>query len=59
MNSTAMGVLLSTAEEARKNGGMMKLAGLSEHVREVLDLVGVSSLFEIFTDETEAVKSFG
>lgn len=58
MNSTAMGVLLSAAEDARKRNGTMKLCGLSEHVREVLDLVGVSSLFEIFTTEEEAVRSF-
>ena len=58
MNSTAMGVLLSAAEEARKRGGIMKLCSLSDHVREVLDLVGVSSLFEIFSSETEAVSSF-
>ena len=58
MNSTAMGVLLSTAEDARKRSGTMKLCSLSEHVREVLDLVGVSSLFEIFDTEKEAVKSF-
>ena len=58
MNSTAMGVLLSTAEEVRKNSGIMKLCGLSEHVREVLDLVGVSSLFEIFPEEQDAADSF-
>ncbi|MFC1671804.1 STAS domain-containing protein [Planctomycetota bacterium] len=58
MNSTAMGVLLSAAEEARKRGGIMKLCSLSDHVREVLDLVGVSSLFEIFPSEAEAVSSF-
>lgn len=58
MNSTAMGVLLSTAEDARKQNGTMKLCCLSEHVREVLDLVGVSSLFEIFDTEKEAVQSF-
>ncbi len=58
MNSTAMGVLLSSAEEARRNGGVMKLCCLSDHVREVLDLVGVSSLFEIYQTEEEAVASF-
>ncbi len=58
MNSTAMGVLLSTAEDARKRSGTMKLCSLSEHVREVLDLVGVSGLFEIFDTEKEAVQSF-
>lgn len=58
MNSTAMGVLLSTAEDARKRSGTMKLCCLSEHVREVLDLVGVSGLFEIFDAEKEAVQSF-
>ncbi len=58
MNSTAMGVLLSTAEDVRKRAGTMKLCSLSEHVREVLDLVGVSGLFEIFATEEEAVQSF-
>lgn len=58
MNSTAMGVLLSAAEDARKRTGTMKLCALSEHVREVLDLVGVSGLFEIFDTEQEAVESF-
>ena len=58
MNSTAMGVLLSTAEDARKRSGTMKLCSLSDSVREVLDLVGISSLFEIFATEEEAVQSF-
>lgn len=58
MNSTAMGVLLSAGEDARKHSGTLKLCCLTDPVREVLDLVGVSSIFEIFSLENEAVKSF-
>lgn len=58
MNSTAMGVLLSTGEEIRKHGGTMKFCCTPDTVREVLDLVGVSSLFEMFDDEKEAAESF-
>lgn len=36
----------------------IKLLNPSEEVRSVLDMVGFDKLFEIFTERTEAVKSF-
>ena len=58
MNSTAMGVLLSTGEHLRKTGGALKFCCTPDTVRDVLDLVGVSSLFEMFDNEKEAAESF-
>jgi anti-sigma B factor antagonist len=39
-------------------GGDIRLAGLPDRIREVFDLTGFTSLFEIFPNATEAVGSF-
>ena len=57
-NSTAIGAIVSTAQQLRKRKGDVKLCGLSEEIRKVFDLVGASKILEIFKTEQEATKSF-
>jgi anti-sigma B factor antagonist len=40
------------------DGGDIRLAGLPSRIREVFDLTGFTSLFEIYPNATEAVGSF-
>ena len=42
----------------RRKGGVLKLLGVSSHVREVLRVTKLLPLFEIYDSETAAVASF-
>jgi anti-sigma B factor antagonist len=58
INTSAVHLLLSCLEEAMKRNGDAKLAGLTEDARAFLDSMGVSRLFEIYSNTGEAVQSF-
>ena len=51
-------LLLCCLEEAMKRNGDVKLAALSVRAEAVLDLTGISRLFEIFDTPAEAENSF-
>jgi anti-sigma B factor antagonist len=51
-------VLLTCLEEAMKRRGDVKLTGIAAKVMTMLELTGVSRLFEIFDTNAEAVNSF-
>jgi anti-sigma B factor antagonist len=62
--SPGLRVLIEARKKARDwkltdlEGGDIRLAGLPDRIREVFDLTGFTSLFEIFPNATEAVGSF-
>lgn len=62
--SPGLRVLIESRKKARDwkltdlEGGDIRLAGLPNRIREVFDLTGFTSLFEIFPNATEAVGSF-
>ena len=58
LDSGGMGTLIELFASAQKAGGRMKLAGLNKHIREVLHIAKLSTVFEIFPDEMTAVESF-
>jgi anti-sigma B factor antagonist len=39
-------------------GGDIRIASMPRKIREVFDLTGLASLFQIYSDSTEAVGSF-
>ena len=43
---------------SRQGRGRLKLVGVSGHVRELLTVTQLSSVFEIFDSEADAVASF-
>jgi anti-sigma B factor antagonist len=45
-------------EDVRKNAGDIKLTNMSPKVYNVFDLLGFPLLYEIFKEESEAVKKF-
>lgn len=51
-------LLLCCLEEAMKRNGDVKLAAVPYEARAMLDLTGVSRLFEIYDSTTDAVNSF-
>jgi anti-sigma B factor antagonist len=58
MSSAGLRELVAALKRVKKDGGDLRLASPSDRVREVLDLAGLSSIFEIFDDQVAAVGSF-
>lgn len=55
VNSQGIGVLMSCATNLRPEGGAIKLLGVNDRVRSVLDVTRLSVHFEFFDDEERAV----
>jgi len=58
ISSAGLRILVSALRACKNNGGDMRLAAPSARVAEVLDLVGLTELFQIFDDDLTAVGSF-
>jgi anti-sigma B factor antagonist len=58
MDSTSVGDLVVSFTTATSQGGKLKLLNLPERIRELLDIHHLSSVFEDFDAEDEAVASF-
>lgn len=57
VNSTGLGVLLHFNKSAREKGGSFKIANVNENVYEIIEIIGATSLLEIFDELDEAVES--
>lgn len=58
ISSAGIKVLISIQKEAKRfNRGELALCGLQTHVRETLDLVGLTPLFTIYETPLQAVGS--
>ena len=57
VNSTGLGVLLHFNKSAREKGGSFKIANINENVFEIIEIIGATSLLEIYDDLNEAVAS--
>lgn len=58
MNSTGLGILISSYTTLRNNGGQLKLANVTDKIRSLLTITKLVSVFEAFDDVDSAVKSF-
>ena len=58
MDSTSVGDLVVSYTTATSQGGQLKLLGLPERIRELLDIHHLSSVFQDFDSEDEAIASF-
>lgn len=64
ISSAGLRVLVEARKRAREwkltdlEGGDIRIASMPRKIREVFELTGLASLFEIYTDPTEAVGSF-
>ena len=57
IDSTALGSLLRTHATVSRRGGALKLLRVKGHVRELLELTRLLSVFEAFDSEAEAIAS--
>jgi anti-sigma B factor antagonist len=58
IDSTGLGALVICATTLRKSGGNVKLLNLNRRNVELLVMTKLATVFEIFSDEQEAINSF-
>jgi anti-anti-sigma factor len=58
MSSAGLRELVNSLKRAKKTTGDLRLAQPSERVREVLEMAGLDTIFQIFETQTEAVGSY-
>jgi anti-sigma B factor antagonist len=58
IDSTGLGALVMCSTSMRKAGGTVKLLNLNRRNIELLVMTKLATVFEIFTDEQDAVNSF-
>src|SRR5580698_210060 len=58
IDSTGIGELVAGFTSAADAGGTVKLLGLTKHVKDVLQITRLYTVFEPHEDEAEAVLSF-
>jgi anti-sigma B factor antagonist len=58
ISSAGLGVFMAFIEKIRENSGDIKLAGMSDKVYNIFDLLGFPLLYEIFKSEEDAIKKF-
>ena len=58
IDSTGLGAVVMSSTTMRKAGGTVKLLNLSRRNIELLVMTKLATVFETFTDETDAVNSF-
>lgn len=58
MSSAGLRAIVSALRDCKKHGGNLCLVNPSARVGEVLELAGLTSLFNVYDDTTTAVGSF-
>jgi anti-sigma B factor antagonist len=58
IDSSGLGELVAGYATLQKNGGLLKLLNLSGRASELMTLTKLFTVFDIFDDETAAIKSF-
>lgn len=58
IDSTGLGTLVICHTTLQKNGGVLKILNLNDRHLELLVLTKLTTVFELFDDELEAVNSF-
>jgi anti-sigma B factor antagonist len=58
IDSTGLGAMVMCSKRASNNKGVAKLVNVNRRAIELLVMTRIDTLFEVFTDETDAVNSF-
>ncbi len=58
INSTGLGILIRGHTTLQKEGGAMKIVNLSERIDNLFSVTKLNLVFEVFTDEVAALRSF-
>jgi anti-sigma B factor antagonist len=58
VNSTGLGILISGYQTVKKSGGELKLLKVSDRIENIFIVSKLYTVFESYSDEDEAVRSF-
>ena len=58
LDSAGLGEIVGTFATVRRQGGTLKLLGLTSRIRDLLSITKLLTVFETFDSEAEAVRSF-
>ena len=58
IDSSGLGELVTAYTTLKNRGGALKLVNLTSRNENLMELTKLCTVFEIFTDETEATRSF-
>ena len=58
IDSSGIGELVSGFTTVTNQGGVLKLLGLTKRVKDLLQITKLYTVFEVFDDEADAVRSF-
>ncbi len=58
IDSSGIGEMVSGFTTITNNGGHLKLMGLSKRVKDLLQITKLYTVFEVYDDEADAVRSF-
>jgi anti-sigma B factor antagonist len=58
VDSAGLGEIVGTFATVRRQGGTLKLLGLTSRIRDLLSITKLLTVFETFDAEGEAVRSF-
>jgi anti-sigma B factor antagonist len=58
IDSTGVGALVGAFTSIRNQGGQMKLANLSQRVKDILLVTKLLTVFDVYDNEVEGTKSF-
>ncbi|HLJ13175.1 MAG TPA: STAS domain-containing protein [Bryobacteraceae bacterium] len=58
IDSSGIGELVSGFTTLTNQGGQLKLVGLTKRVKDLLQITKLYTVFEVFDDEANAVRSF-
>ena len=58
MDSAGLGVVMAAYTTAKRQGGQVKLLSLTKRISDLLAITKLSTIFETFDSETDAVASF-
>jgi anti-sigma B factor antagonist len=59
IDSTALGEIVRSYTSATRRNGTLKLLNVTPRIHELLVVTKLLSVFDLFDDESEAVRSFG
>lgn len=58
MDSSALGMIVATLQELKKENGKLVLLNPQKPVSNVLSITRLDSIFEVYKDEEKAIESF-
>jgi anti-sigma B factor antagonist len=58
IDSSGIGELVSGFTTVTNHGGSLKLVGLSKRVKDLLQITKLYTVFEVFDDEADSIRSF-